>query len=495
MDYIIGIDIGTTSTKALAFNLEGKLLSKSVKEYPLITPQPHYCEQDPQLIFESAIEVLKNTVNENKNHQLLALSFSSAMHSLIAVDKKGEPLTNCIIWADNGADQQAKQLKSQNTGKIIYERTGTPLHAMTPLCKLAWFYKNDPQLLRHTHKFIGIKEYVIYRLVGKFLIDYSLASATGLFDNQKLTWLDQSLEFAHVSSSQLSKLVSPLHTEVGLNKKWAKALGISTDVPVVMGASDGCLANLGSYAFQPGEAVVTIGTSGAIRVGSTRPLIDPQQRLFCYLLQPGHYISGGAVNNGGIVLDWFAKNMVEGDIPIEKLLNDAAKITPGSDGLIFLPYLLGERAPIWDSQASGGYMGISIEHKQAHFLRAALEGVIFNIYQIGRALKEVSGEIHLIKANGGFAQSKLWLQILADVFNRKVYYSDIVDAPSVGAFLMALEALKISDWKEVHTNNKEEELIVPNPVVHKTYQKSYSIFEGLYPNLKQDFAKIYQLKK
>lgn len=502
MDYIIGVDIGTTSTKSIAFDMQGNILAKKSIFYPIYNPQSSWSEQKPEEIFNAVLDSIKMVVEESRcsGNTLLGVSFSSAMHSLIAVDKDGTPLTDCIIWADTRSKEYADKIKESSDGQKIYIRTGTPIHPMSPLCKLCWLKDNMKDMFEAAHKFISIKEYVFLKLFKQYIVDYSIASATGLFDIYTLQWNKDALELAGINESKLSEAVPTTHMLKGLVKEFADYMEIDPAAPFIVGASDGCLANLGVNAIKNGDAAVTIGTSGAIRVISDRAENDSKQRIFNYILTENHYVLGGAVNNGGIIFRWFRDNFSTAELqqanqngtdPYELLSLEASKVPPGAKGLIFLPYLLGERAPHWDANAKGVYFGINISHKREHFLRALLEGIIYGIYSVGKALQEVTGSIEIIYATGGFVRSELWVQILADVFNKKVAVAESYESSCLGAAVLGMQALGI-----IHNIEEVEKLVpisktfIPNEDNHRKYMKNFQIYERLYEKLKDEFINI-----
>lgn len=498
MEYIIGVDIGTTSTKTLAYDFSGAVKFQMSSSYPTHNPKPNYYEQDPKIIFRAVMDTLREVVSNTGN--VIAISFSSAMHSLILMDRNGKNLTNSIIWADTRSEKQAEQIRGSSSSHEIYRKTGTPIHPMSPLCKLVWLKENERQLFDSTYKFISIKEYVFWRLFGKYIIDHSIASATGLFDIYENRWHQEALVIAGINEEQLSKPVPVTHVEKGMNPECASFLGIKSQLPIVIGASDGCLANLGSNAIKTGEAAVTIGTSGAIRVTSDKPLYDDQERIFSYILADNFYVSGGPVNNGGNVLKWFIDNFLDdikdSDKAYSKVNELANEIDPACDGLIFLPYLLGERAPFWDGQARGVFFGVSMIHTKGHFARSVMEGIVYSLYSIGMALEESLAKIRHIYAGGGFAQSKLWLQILADIFGKEVHVAPSIESSSFGAMVIGMKAMNlIQGIEDVNNLSKTGEVITPNINHHKIYLKHFDIFNGLYKKLKEDFSAISRLQK
>ena len=509
MHYIIGVDIGTTSTKAVGFDLQGHVLAENSIAYPLLTPQPEYSEQDPDAVFRAVRDTIKAVTaavgaTGFTKAGLGGISFSSAMHSLILMDADGKPLTNSITWADTRSKEYATQIKNSAVGHDIYRKTGTPVHPMSPLCKLVWLQARQPDLMRQAFKFISIKEYIFYQFFGQYVIDYSLASATGLFDIFALNWYAPSLELAGISASALSEPKPGTHVVKGLSRNEANYLGVDMQVPFILGGSDGCLANLGSNAIQPGQAALTIGTSGAIRVISPQAATDEQERIFSYILTPQHYVLGGPVSNGAVVLQWFLDQFGGPEKQLaqdrntdayELLLQKAAAIPAGAEGLLFLPYLLGERAPVWDANARGVYFGLNLTHTRDHMLRALLEGILFNLYSVAQALTQITGPIEVLYANGGFAKGDIWVQMLADIFNKQVLVTETVESAALGAAIMGMLALGyIPDFNAVEKLVPVGKTYVPDPAQHTVYQQLFTVYENLYPQLKADFARIAALQ-
>jgi len=501
---ITGLDIGTSSTKAVAFDLEGNVLATHIISYPILNPLEGHYEQDPEIIYSACIDSVARLMIELQDFDDVpepkCISVSSAMHGLIAVDESGKPLTNCIIWADRRSEEIATELKTTEKGRLLYQQTGTPIHPMSVLCKLIWMRSYDEKVFVRAHKFIGIKEFLFYRLFGTYLVDHSIVSATGLFDIHQLAWSDLALNLAGISAEQLSTPVPVDHVSRLLDPDIEAAMHIPEGTLFVIGGSDGCLANLGVGAVKPGVASVTIGTSGAIRVTSPLPNPETKQRLFSYLLRPNEYIIGGAVNNGGVLRKWFRDTFSYEslekipDNDITALLNEMIdSINPGSQGLIFLPYLTGERAPYWNSNAKGVYFGIQLQHTKAHFARAMMEGMLFAIYSVGIALEENTGPIHKIYASGGFARSHNLVQILADIFNKPVFIKNTVESSAWGAALIGMEALGIEFKQPIikqavsNVVDDAEQFYMPSGENHAVYLRNFEQFQRLYHKLEDEF--------
>ena len=441
MHYLIGCDIGTTNVKAVAFDFTGKVLFSRIRGYPIFHTHPDWSEQDPVLIYNTTRQCIQEVIDVCGYPSLAGISFSSAMHSLMAVDEQNTPLSPLIIWADNRSAAIAAALRDSTEGRELYHRNGTPIHAMAPVCKLLWIREQQPACFWAARRFIGIKEYIVARLTGKYRIDYSIASATGLFNIRERRWDPWTLDLLRIDKEQLSAPVSPVHLEYVTETSES---GIRAGTPLIMGASDGCLANLGSGATSPGTMAVTIGTSAATRVCSPTAFTDERMRTFCYLLDEQTYVIGGATNNGAVVFQWL-KDTFFPEYDYEALFKMAESIPSGADGLLFFPYLLGERAPLWNSAVRGGFSGLDIQHTRPHIVKSVMEGILLNLFSIGKILMNTQ-PVEAIYANGGFAQNASWVQMLADVFGKTVHLNQTVETGAAGAAMMGLKALGY--WKD-----------------------------------------------
>lgn len=450
--FMLGVDIGTTSTKTVVFTLDGQVVAQHAVEYPLLCTEPGMAEQDPQQIYQAVLSSIGGAVAAAKASpaDIALLSFSAAMHSVIALDKDGGLLTNSITWADNRASVWARRIREEHDGQAIYQRTGTPIHPMSPLCKLMWLRQDQPELYARAARFVGVKEYVFFRLFGRWLVDYSIASATGMFNLQELNWDRGALALLGVDAAQLSEPVPTTHQLSGLSAEVAAQLGLKRDTPFVIGANDGVLSNLGVNAIHPGQVAVTIGTSGAMRTVIDRPMTDPSGRTFCYALTQQHWVVGGPVNNGGNIFRWVRDELATaeaetarqaGQDPYDALTHIAEQVRPGAEGLLFHPYMAGERAPLWNADLRGSFFGLALHHRKEHMIRAALEGVIFNLYTILPAVEDLIGPTQRMMATGGFARSALWRQMMADIFNREVVVPQSVESSCLGAAVLGLLAL------------------------------------------------------
>ena len=502
-DCVLTIELGTNAVRVFAFDINSNLIGTARGAYPTFHPHPDHSEQDPEQLFITMLYVLKNFLNEKVHagkYKVVTICFSASMHSVLPIDKNGVPLGNAITWADNRGKNEATALKNNSLGKTIYKATGTPIHPMSPLIKITWLKNQDKERFKKTYKFLSIKSYIIQQLTGEYAIDYSLASATGLFNIHKLKWDADALGYAGITAAKLPDLVSVFHSPGKLRKEYQTSLGLSADTKILIGSSDGCMATLGAGVWSEGKATITIEDSGAMRVVGKKVLQDKAQRFFNYILTEDYYVSGGPTNNGGNIFEWFAKQF--GDFKyaydiencMEELINDATKVAAGADGLLFLPYLLGERAPIWNANARGVYFGLNINHEQKHFIRATIEGILYEIYNIGKTLEE-HRSIKTLSVNGSFASIPFCSQLIADIFNKPVSVSKNISSVGLGAFLLSAADMGIyKNLEEAAQTVVLPDIYKPNKQNHTVYARYFSIFEKLSVKLFDEFEEIANLQ-
>lgn len=503
MECIITIELGTNAVRVKAFDMSGNVFASMKGSYPTFHIEPDYSEQDPEQIFITMLYVLKNLLNEmvhSKNYTVTSICFSASMHSVLPIDNHGVPLGNAITWADNRAKKEAIELKNSALGRTIYESTGTPIHPMSPVAKITWLLQNDHERFKKTYKFLTIKSYILHQLTGSYVLDYSLASATGLMNIHTLSWETNALSYANITPDKLPDLVPIFHCPGKLRKEYQKSLGLSDSVKIIVGSSDGCLAMLGGGVWEDGKATVTIEDSGAVRVIGDKVLQDNQQRIFNYLLTEKLFVSGGPTNNGGVIFEWFVKQFGDFKDPfdieytMENLIREATDVQIGSDGLLFLPYLLGERAPIWNPNARGSYFGINIKHERQHFVRATIEGILYEIYSIGKTLQE-HRNINSLTANGSFASIPVCTQMLADIFDKPVNVGKNPDSNAQGAFLVSATDMGLFESLEDAARSVVPAFTFkPQKQNNAVYMQYFSIFERLSVKLMDEFEAITNLQ-
>ena len=440
MEVVIGVDVGTTSAKAVAFGVDGVARAIGRAGYALQRPQPGWAEQDPVAVADAAVAALRECVAATTD-RIAGVAFGAAMHGLTGLGADGRALTPLITWADRRAAPLADALGGTAEGLALHRRTGTPIHPMSPLLKLAWLREQQPELFARVTHWVGVKELVLARLTGELVVDHGCASATGLLDLASRTWDEGALAYAGITAEQLARLV-PVSERVSLTAEAAHTTGLDPGTPLVAGGADGPSANVGLGATEPGTAACSIGTSAALRVVTDAPRVDDDGRLFCFVLDDARYVVGGATNNGGNVLDWAAAALapdLDGDHAA--LLEIAERAPAGSEGLLFLPYLHGERAPRWETGARGAFVGLTSEHRREHLVRAAVEGVGLQLALVLDAMGPAGVELRQIRATGGFSRSRLWRGILASTFGRPIGFAASPEGSALGAAIVGMRAL------------------------------------------------------
>ncbi|MEA2319772.1 MAG: gluconokinase [Solirubrobacteraceae bacterium] len=490
---VIGLDVGTTSAKAMAFATDGAEVGAGAEcGYPLLEPEHGRAEQDPDTVVRAATTVVRQAAAAARDAgaEVAGISVSTAMHALAGLDGEGRPLTPLVTWADTRAAAEAERLRAEHPE--LHGRTGTPLHPMAPLPKLAWFREHDPRTFEAVRRWVGVKELVLAGLTGECVVDHSVASGTGLMSLDRLEWDAEALEIAGIDAGRLAPLVPATET-LRLGAGATGPTGLAEGTPVVAGGGDGPLANLGVGAVRPGVAACSIGTSGALRLVVEQPATDPQGRVFCYALTPGRWVVGGAINNGGVVLQWAGETLAPdlGPHPEEQLLALAEHVPAGCDGLIMLPYLLSERAPHWSPLPRGAYIGLTRHHRREHLVRAALEGVCQQLALVLASMRESGNEVREVRATGGFARSPLWRRILAGALGMPVGFPAGHQGSAFGAALLGMEALGLVESIDVAADLVQvDDVVEPGAAEAEAYAELLPTFGSLYGALEPTFRAL-----
>jgi gluconokinase len=503
----IGIDMGTTGVRAVAYQPDGHSYCEASREYPLHTPHPGWAEQDPDDILSAMEKVLIDVASSlaQLGHKPEGLAISSVFHSFLAYDKDWHPLTSLLTWADSRSQEIVQEMKKDYPDFLsIYRRTGCPLHPMYPMTKIAWLRKERPDIFKHIVFFGSIKDYAFRFLTGQWVVDRSIASGSGLYNLFSLEWDRELLRFLNISAGALPEVVSTTYSQ-HLHSEVARRTGLPAGIPVVIGAGDGVLVNVGIGAVQPGFMSATIGTSGAVRMLTDEPRTDVKGRTWCYNLTDKAWVVGGAINNGGIALRWVRDKFSEneqraaeklGIDTYDLLTHNASIVSAGSDGLIMLPFFTGERAPNWNADARGVIFGLTLNHGKNHLIRATMEGICYRMNSILLALEEVTGPAREIRASGSFIRAELWLQILADVFNQDVIVPNVNEGAAFGAAVLGFVSSGVlKDISATADFVTIEKTFKPRAEEVKTYKQLYKIYDHVYWNLQQEFTDIAAIQR
>ncbi len=490
-DVLLGIDIGTTAVRAFAFNYQGKIVKESKIEVRVEHPKPSWAEQDPDELYDSTCKAIID-VAKAVGDRVKAIGFTGQMHGLCIVDKKGRPLTRLIPWVDVRAAEQVNKLEEKMGAEELYRRTGCPPLFIYLAPKILWMRENIPDIFSKCHKIVTAQDYIIFRLFGDYYTNPSLASGSQLLNITSIKWDSRLLEAVGIDESMLPNLVEGDTVFNKLPGSVAQNLHLEEGTPVALGASDGALSNVGLGAVAEGVGAFSLGSSGAVRIVSKHPIWDKNMRFFCYYIASRNWLTGGAVNNCGIVLRWFRENFAEKEVEEAKkrgvdvytLLDEqAAKAPPGCNGLMFLPFMSGERFPIRDPYVRGMIFGLSLGHGRSHIIRCMMEGVTFTLRWIQDAIEEYA-PIESLKVSGGGARSILWRQIVSDVCGKKVIKTNVEEASSLGAAILA--GIAIGDFKDM---KRASDVLVndvgehePSYENHVLYDKIFELYKDTYTN-------------
>lgn len=496
----IGVDVGTTGVRATAYTAVGQAVATTEAFYSLETPQYDRAEQNPQQIYDAVEEVITGTVQQlqYKLVTISGLALSSVMHSFIPQDKDFQLLGNMMTWADSRSAAIVRRLEQDPTCESFYFNTGCPLHACYPLAKILWVKENQPSVFARMAHIGSIKDFIFHNLTGEWVTDKSVASSSGLYNAHKEEWDEDILAFLGIKKEQLPPVVSTTYSNA-LVADVAERLGLPAGLPVVIGATDGVLVNVGIGAVSAGQLSCTIGTSGAIRMLTNKPSMDKQKRTWCYNLTDTMWVAGGAINNGGIIMRWMrdrilhlhGSQMEQLDVdPYDLMTMKARHVPAGSGGLILLPFFTGERAPYWNSDLRGAFVGLSLNHSRSYMIRATMEGICYSLLCVLEALRDFE-DVKDIRVSGSFTKSELWLQIMADVFNENITLPTNSEGASFGAAVLGfISDGTLKDITDTAQLVQAQEVYKPKDSHREVYDQLFSIYESLYTHMKDDLARL-----
>lgn len=478
---VIGVDLGTTSVKANLFHENGQMLqlfSHTVKTHH---EEDGSAKQCPQEVARATGKVLVEAAQfaKKSGFSVRLVGISAAMHSLLVVNQAGEPLTYASIWMDARPNEEAMQLRRQPIGKTLYEATGTPLHAMSPLAKLLWMRRQSSPFLNQHNRYVSLKEFVWYQWFGEWVVDESMAGASGMYNLHIRDWDPLALSLAGIQRDQLSSIVPTKKLYQGVINSELKLAGLS-DTLFNIGASDGVLANLGVGALDEESMVITMGTSCAVRLTAHKPIFDFQHQPFTYVLDDERYVVGGPSNSGGVIVDWILQQFLGSSVSEDNdmwkiLLQEASQVDSGN--LTFLPYVAGERAPLWNADWSGAWLGLRLEHQRSHLLRAALEGIVFNAFWIAGGLRKAGAQPKRLILSGKLLQNAFMSQLCADIFQLPVISCHVGDASARGAAKLAMLAAGDIQYHQI-SEGLPFEFTFPNKKKQVEYAEKYERFRS-----------------
>ena len=501
MSYLIGLDIGTTSAKTVLIDTRGRVVFKTAPAYAFRTPKPLWAESDPADWWAATVAALRELFAKSgvAPGEIAGIGLTGQMHGLVLLDAQGEVLRPCIMWNDQRTAKECATLTKKVGRAQVLHLTGNPVLPGFTAPKILWVAKNEPQVYRRVAKVLLPKDYIRYKLSGEFFTDVSDASGTSLLDVAKRRWSDEMLRACKVPRSWLAEVTESPVASTKVSAIAAKLTGLRAGTPIIAGAGDQAAGAVGCGIVKPGIVSCTLGTSGVVFAHADKYCPDPQGRLhaFCHAVPGKWHLMGVQLSCAGS-LQWFKNNFGGEETALEKsggpdayesLTKSAAKVPAGCEGLIFLPYLSGERTPHPDPNARGVFFGLSLRHGKPHLTRAVLEGVTYGLRDALELMRGLGIKPKEIVASGGGARSILWRQILADNFATPIVTNNATEGSAYGAALLA--GVGTQNWPTVEAASaaaiKETSRLRPGPA-KAVYRDFYSHFRALYPILKDEFA-------
>ncbi|MFL0247289.1 FGGY-family carbohydrate kinase [Candidatus Clostridium stratigraminis] len=506
--YLIGTDIGTSGTKTIIMDTEGKLIASDLQEYDVLTPKALWAEQWPEVWVDAVKLSIKNAVKKSgcEPQNINGICISGLYGgSGIPVDENIKPVRPCIIWMDRRAAEQEKWV-IENIGKEkMYEITHNGTDPYYGYTKILWIKDNEPENWVKTKLFLPPNSFAIYELTGEIAVDYSSAgNIGGLFDEENRTWSKEMLDAMEIPMSMMPKRIVESSDIVGrLTKEAAKELGLNEGTPVCAGGVDCVVATFGLGIFEPGQYAAVIGTSMCAALVHDKPISAKGLIEMPYVKDAKKlsYSFGGAATAGALI-KWFRDNFAMEEKLVETnggenayiaLDREAEGIAPGSEGLIVLPYFMGERSPVWDTNARGTILGLSLSHTKAHIYRAFLEAVAFSLRHSMESTNTDLGDYILVA--GGVAKSKLWRQIIADVTGYAVVCPLNDVEANLGDVILAGIGTGCLTYDDVEKWQLFDEKVIPNPDTHELYNKYYKLYGLVYKHLSDDMKELNNIAK
>ncbi len=499
MDCYIGIDLGTSSVRVLALSAEGNVLAVQGRDYPIREPQPGFAEQSPRDWWEATADCMQRllTLESLRAARVRAVGLSGQMHGLVLLDREGNPLRDAIIWPDRRTAEVCRAWTETIGAREISAVTGLPPATGFMAPSLSWVKRNEPHIYGRAAYAVLPKDYVRYRLTGRIATDVTDASGSLLFDVARRRWSGELLGRFDLDERLLPPVMNTTEIAGVVTESAAEVTGLRAGVPVAAGGADIAMAALALGVDRPGTVAVSISTGGTVITAVDRLVLDRRMHTFCGTV-PDRWILMGATLSAGLALSWFVRNVAvplgavarggEENV-IERISRDAEEIPAGSEGLLFAPYLCGERTPYMDPHAKGCFIGLSLRHTYAHMVRAIMEGVAFSLCESLDMLKELHVPVTTVLCSGGGARSPLWRQIVADVFDRPITWHRGEEHSGIGAAMTGALSVGAS-VPGAAVGDMSSDTTFPGPERVAVYRRLRAIFKCIHPRLANMFEEL-----
>jgi xylulokinase len=491
----LGIDVSTTSAKALLIDEQGKVVSTGSTELTLSTPHPLWSEQDPVEWWEGTVKSIRQALDQAgvNGKAVRAVGMTGQMHGLVLLDEQGRVLRPAILWNDQRTAVQCEEITRRVGAQRLLEITGNRALTGFTAPKILWVRENEPEVYSQAAHILLPKDYVRYRLTDELAVDKADGSGMILFDLKRRDWSPEVLRELEIPAEWLPRSYEGPEITGAITAQAGEVTGLEAGTPVVAGGGDQAAQAVGVGAVEPGIVALTLGTSGVVFAPTGQPLVEPEGRLhaFCHSLPGAWHLMGVMLSAAGS-LRWYRDTLAP-RVSYDQLLEPAGQVDAGSEGLLFLPYLTGERTPHPDPLARGAFVGLTVRHSQAQMTRAVLEGVAFGLRDSMELIQNAGlGEIRQVRVSGGGARSLLWRQILADVMDTELVTVNTTEGAAFGAALLA--GVGAGSWSSVTESCQAAigilERTQPQPSQVSRYQELYPQYRNLYPALRTIFEAV-----
>lgn len=487
---ILAHDVGTSGMKSTIYSPNGALIASTSSTYSLIYGKDYEVEQNPEHWWKALCQNTNVLLKRIKLDSIECVTFSGQMMGLVAVNEKGEPLRNALIWADQRSHKESANINSQFNSNTLYELTGNRMTPSYSAPKVLWYKLNEPELFKQTRCFLQAKDFLIHKLTGQFVTDYSDASGTGLFNIHRKEWVQELLDYVGINHKQLPEVHASITCIGNLTNKAAMECGLPIGTKVVIGGADGSCAAMGAGVLEADELFTYIGSSAWVASASNKPILDPLKQTFNFIhIDEEKVMPIGTMQAAGTSFEWIRSiTAVSEKNPIEWMNKQASNSPVGAKELIFLPYLLGERSPIWNPHAKGSFIGLTSQHNRGDMIRAVMEGVALNLKWIYESLS-VERKYDELWFFGGGANSEIWQQMMADMIGLPVHVPKLKDEiTGMGAAIAGAVGIgELDSLSEAKSWIELEKIIEPNKNNHQYYEKKLTDMKKVYHALEPIF--------
>ena len=505
MSHLLGIDIGTSGTKTLVCDEDGKVLATAMAEHPISSPKPGWSEQNPEDWWQATCKATKAVLKKAKakGADIKGIGLSGQMHGSVFLGDGDRALRPALLWNDQRTAEECAEIESKAGGRgALIDLVANPALTGFTAPKILWVRKHEPKLFAKTKHILLPKDYIRFRMTGEYATEVSDASGTLLLDVVNRKWSDTLLSLLQIEKSLLPSMHESYEVSGALNAQGARCLGLVEGTPVVGGGGDQAAGAVGNGIVRSGIVSATLGTSGVVFAHSDQPTRDPLGRVhtMCHAV-PGKWCVFGCMLSAGGSFQWFRNQFGQNEVhqakrrkvdPYELLIDEAAKADPGAEGLYFLPYLTGERCPHPDPCARGGWIGITARTKRRDMIRSLLEGVTYGMRDALHIMHDMQIPVNEVRASGGGARSDFWRHLQADIYNAPVVITNAAEGPAYGVALLA--GVGTGVWKSVEeacrATIKQTTKIQPNKKMAALYEKHYPTYRKLYLDLKERFGEM-----